>query len=167
MIFCFNAGDLFRIAIEMKENAITFYEKGSDTIQDPEVVRLFTDLAKEEQEHARKLQEMSAKFPPEVAKPNVKDTDNELDAYLKAMADDHVFRSCDSLNRQLGMLKTVGDALRLAMRFEKDSLVFFFGLQDATCEGKDRDLLNVLMKEDHRHIQQLSLQLRKSGYCTL
>jgi len=167
MIFCFNAGELFQIAIEMKENAVTFYEKARDTVQDPEVAKLFSELAKEEEDHKRKLRDMRAKFPPEVATPNVKDTDNELDSYLKAMADDHVFRSCDSLNRQLGMLKTVGDALRLAMRFEKDSLVFFFGLQDATCEGKDRDLLNMLMKEDHRHIQQLSLQLRKSGFCTL
>lgn len=167
MIFCFNAGDLFRIAVEMKENAITFYEKARGDIQDPEVAKLFADLARDEQEHKSKLLEMSAKFPPEVTAPNVRDTDNELDAYLKAMADDHVFRSCDSLNRQLKLLETVGDALRLALRFEKDSLVFFFGLQDATCEGKDRDLLNALMKEDHRHIQQLSLQLRKSGFCTL
>ncbi|NLI82692.1 MAG: ferritin family protein [Deltaproteobacteria bacterium] len=167
MIFCFNAGELFQIAIEMKENAITFYRKACDTIGDPEVGKLFQGLAKEEEEHKKKLQEMKAKFPPEVTTPNVKDMDNELDAYLKAMADDHIFRSCDSLNRQLAGLKNVGDALRLAMRFEKDSLVFFFGLQDATCEGKDRDLLNMLMKEDHRHIQQLSLQLRRSGFCTL
>jgi rubrerythrin len=167
MIFCFNAGEVFQIAVDIKENAIAFYEKAGEAMDDAEVKKLFAALAEEEKEHRRKLLEMRAKFPPQTLSPNVNDPQNELDAYLKAMADDHVFGSCDSLNMQMGKIKHTGDALRLAMRFEKDSLVFFFGLQDATCEGKDRDLLSFLMKEEHGHIQQLSLQLRKSGYCTL
>jgi rubrerythrin len=167
MIFCFNAGEVFQIAVDIKENAITFYEKAGKAVDDADVKKLFAALAEEEKEHRRKLLEMRAKFPPQALSPNVNDPQNELDAYLKAMADDHVLGSCDSLNMQMGKIKHTGDALRLAMRFEKDSLVFFFGLQDATCEGKDRDLLSLLMKEEHGHIQQLSLQLRKSGYCTL
>lgn len=167
MIFCFNAGEVFQIAVDIKENAIAFYEKAGEAMEDAEVKKLFEGLAKEEKEHRQMLLEMRGKFPPQILSPNVNDPQNELDAYLKAMADDHVFGSCDSLNRQMSGIKNPGDALRLAMRFEKDSLVFFFGLQDATCEGKDRDLLNLLMKEEHGHIQRLSLQLRKSGYCTL
>lgn len=167
MIFCFNAGEVFQIAVDIKENAISFYEKAGEALEDADVRKLFAGLAEEEKEHRRKLLEMRAKFPPQALSPNVNDPQNELDAYLKAMADDHVFGSCDSLNRQMSSIKHAGDALRLAMRFEKDSLVFFFGLQDATCEGKDRDLLSLLMKEEHGHIQRLSLQLRKSGFCTL
>ena len=46
MIFCFNAAEVFQVAIEIKENGRAFYEKAQNIIQDPEVQELFVDLAR-------------------------------------------------------------------------------------------------------------------------
>jgi hypothetical protein len=55
--------------------------------------------------------------------PTVADPENELDLYVKAMADQHVFRSCGKLNVQLDQVKDAEGALRLALQFEKDSVM--------------------------------------------
>ena len=48
-------------------------------------------------------------------------------------------------------------ALKLVLQFEKDSVIFFLGMQEATCEGKDRDRITLLIKEEQSHVRWLSL----------
>ena len=98
-------------------------------------------------------------FPSDIKPPAVADPENELGLYVKAMADQHVFRSSSELDKNLARIGTAEDALRLALQFEKDSVIFFLGMQDATCEGKDRDLISLLIKEEQDHVRRLSLQL--------
>jgi hypothetical protein len=43
--FCFNAPEVFQVAIEIIENGRAFYEKTGSLIEDPEVNKLFADLA--------------------------------------------------------------------------------------------------------------------------
>jgi rubrerythrin len=78
------------------------------------------------------------------------------------MADQHALSSTGELDAQLAQVKSARDALRLALQLEKDSVIFFLGMQEATCEGKDRDLLALLIKEEQDHVRRLSLQARKS-----
>lgn len=76
---------------------------------------------------------------------------------VKVMADQHVFKSCGPLNVQLDQIKDVQGALKLVLQFEKDSVIFFLGMQEATCEGKDRDRITLLIKEEQSHVRWLSL----------
>jgi len=165
MIFCFNAAEIFQVAIEIKENARAFYEKAQHLIQDPEVQKLFADLAREEVEHKNRIGSLKAGLPSDIEPAMAADPENELDLYVKAMADQHVFRSCGALNVQLDQIKDVKDALKLALQFEKDSVIFFLGMQEATCEGRDRDVINLLLKEEQSHVRRLSLQMQRMGYC--
>lgn len=126
MIFCFNAAGVFQVAIGIKENGRAFYEKAQDMIQDPEVQKLFADLAREEVEHKNRIGSLKAGLPSDIKPPSVADPEHELDLYVKAMADQHVFRSCGALNVQLDQIKDVQDALKLALQFEKDSVIFFW-----------------------------------------
>jgi rubrerythrin len=164
MIFCFNADEVFRIAIEIEENGKAFYEKAQSVIKDPEVRQLFADLALEEVEHKRKFESLRTQLPPDVKTPTVSDPDYEIDLYLKMMADQHVFRSGKEMDAQLGEVKDAVDALKLALQFEKDSVIFFLGMQEATCEGKGRDLITLLIKEEQNHVRRLSLQMRRLGH---
>jgi rubrerythrin len=165
MLYCFNAAEVFQVAMEIKENGRAFYEKAQEMIQDPEVRKLFADLAREEVEHKNKIGSLKARLPSDFKSPIVADPENELDLYVKAMADQHVFRSCGALNVQMDQIKDVQDALKLALQFEKDSVIFFLGMQEATCEGRDRDVINLLLKEEQSHVRQLSLQMQRMGYC--
>jgi rubrerythrin len=162
MLFCFNATEVFRIAIEIKDRCVAFYEKAQGVIQDSEVKQLFENLVREETEHKAKIENLKAKMPVGAWTPAVSDPEQELDLYIKMMADQHVFSSAAELDAQLAEVKTTKDALKLALQFEKDSIIFFLGMQEATCEGKDRDLIALLIKEEQHHVRRLSLQIRKS-----
>ena len=162
MLFCFNAAEVFQIATEIKERCVAFYEKAQSLIEDSELRGLFQNLAREEREHKAKIERLKADLPADAWKPTVSDPEQELDLYIKMMAEQHVFRSVEALNTHLAEVRTPRDALRLALQLEKDSVIFFLGMQEATCEGKDRDLLALLIKEEQDHVRRLSLQVRKS-----
>jgi len=77
------------------------------------------------------------------------------------MADQHVFRTEDEVEERLRGVNDAVDALRLAIEFEKDSVIFFLSMQDATEEEKGRELIGLLIKEEQSHLRRLSVQLQK------
>ncbi len=161
MLFCFNAGEIFQVAINIEANGIAFYEKAQTLITDPEVKQLFSVLAQEEREHKKHFEAFKAELPKELTSPTVKDTDNELEAYIADMAKNHVFSDLKDLNTRLSEAKTVSDAIQLALQCEKDSVIFYLSMLEATCEGKARDFVDLLIKEEQSHVKRLSIQLRK------
>jgi len=163
MLYCFNASEIFQIAIEIKKKCIAFYEKAQEVAGDPEVKKLFGDLVGEEAEHKSKIEGLKEKLPGGAWSPAVSDPENELGLYIKMMADQHVFSVVKELPVQPAEVKETKDVLKLALEFEKDSVIFFLGLQEAACEGKDRDVLALLVREEQDHIRRLSLQARKLG----
>lgn len=78
MIFCFNAAEVFQVAIEIKENGRAFYVKAQNIIQDPEVQKLFVDLAREEVEHMNRIGSLKTRLPSDIKSPTVADPENEL-----------------------------------------------------------------------------------------
>jgi rubrerythrin len=74
-----------------------------------------------------------------------------------------VFISSESLEAQLGGIKDARDALKLAVEFEKDSVIFFLSMQDATEGAKGKDFIGSLVKEEQEHLRRLSLELKKIG----
>lgn len=161
MIFGFNAAEVFQIAVEIEENGRAFYEKAMAKIEDGEVRAIFKDLAQQEVEHKRKFQELKAQLPTEAAQSTVYDPNNESALYLKMMADGHVFRTSESVDTQIAKVQDAVDALRMAMEFEKDSVIFFLSMQDATEEEKGRRFIGLLVKEEQEHLRRLALQLKK------
>lgn len=161
MTVSLNAAEVFRIAIEIEENGKNFYEKSQSVIDDSEVRELFADLARQEVEHKKKFQEMKAELPPHAESPAVWDPDNELDQYIKMTADQHVFASSEEVDERLARVKNVKDALKLAIEFEKDSVIFFLSLQEATYGKKSQELISLLVKEEQEHLRRLSLQLAR------
>jgi rubrerythrin len=160
MIFDFNASEVFKIAIQIEENGKRFYEYSAAIIADPEVKVLFEDLARQEVEHRNKFQSLLAQLPPQASAATVWDPQNEAEQYIKMMADQHVFVS-GNLDVQLAQLKNVRDALKLAVEFEKDSVLLFLSMQEATDEKKGRELIRLLVKEEQEHLRRLSLELRR------
>jgi rubrerythrin len=77
------------------------------------------------------------------------------------MADDHIFVSSADVKDRVDRLKDTMDALKLAIEFEKDSVLFFLGLEDAVTVEKDRELIKSLVKEEQQHLRRLTLELRK------
>lgn len=159
MIFNFNAAEVFKIAVVIEENGKSFYDRCQNVVDNAEVKDLFSALSREEVEHKKKFESMIAQLPKEASSPVIWDPDNELDQYIKMLADQHVFVSSDSLNARVAQVKNTRDALNLAIEFEKDSVLFFLSLQEATEGKKGQELIGALIKEEQEHLKRLSLQL--------
>ncbi len=161
MIYGFNANEIFQIAINIEENGKRFYEKAMELIYDKDAKTLLASLAKEELEHLKKFTELKEQLPKEAVAGTVWDPENDMNNYLHMVADMNVFRSDFNLEDELSQVKSAEDALRFGIQFEKDSIIFFLTIQDATDEAKGRDLIGQLIEEEKGHLKKLSLELRK------
>ena len=163
MSYNFNAAEVFDVAIQIEENGKKFYEESIKIIDDAGVKKLFVELAGQEVEHKKKFESMKAKLPSEASTPTVWDPDNEIHQYIKMMAEEHIFSGTADLAEELRRVHDVRSALKLAISFEKDSVLFFLSLQDAT-EGKaGQDTIKALVKEEQEHLRRLSMELKRIG----
>ncbi|MGC9196503.1 MAG: ferritin-like domain-containing protein [Syntrophobacteraceae bacterium] len=171
MLFCFNSGEVFQAAIKIEENGLNFYTMAHKAVSDPEIAQLFASLADEEVGHRKYFESLLSEMPEELKRPTVSDPEQEIGMYIEALADQHVFGPGAKQADIPANLATVEDALKLAIQFEKDSVVFYLGMQEATCEGKAKDAVGLLVKEELAHVRRLSLHLRKCSAdvmaCTL
>ncbi|MDR1085491.1 MAG: ferritin family protein [Deltaproteobacteria bacterium] len=155
MIYPFNAAEAFKMAISIEENGLEFYRKAAEQVGPGPVSDLFRQLAEEEKHHKSTFTDFLAKVKDEG--PTVFDPDNETDAYLKMMADLHVFRQKPgAVAEALAAVKTPQDALKLAISFEKDSVIFFVELKAAVGQEADRLEVDKLILEEAGHIRKLA-----------
>jgi len=161
VIYGFNANEIFQIAIDIEENGKRFYEKAIDLVDNPDVKALLASLAQEEVEHLKRFAELKAQLPKAAAEDTIWDPEHEMNQYLQMMADMNVFRSNLDLGEVLSSVKNLEDVLRLGIQFEKDSIVFYITIQDATEEKKGREFIGQLVNEEKKHLMRLSLELRK------
>jgi len=163
MIFPFNAGEVFKIALIIEDNGHLFYETAANKPFPGEIVQLFKDLAKEELAHKSIFANLLKKLPETTTAATVWDPDNELDQYLKMMAGQHVFnKKPEAITEQLDKITKPAEAIRMAMGFEKDTIVFFLELQ-ASSEGYDesRREIEKLVNEERKHLKRLAGLLEK------
>ena len=161
MSYSFSAGEAFKVAIRIEENGRKFYEESQRNIESADVRTLFADLAIQEMEHKKKFETLLAQLPPESTASRVWDPENELDQYIRMMADDHVYITDDEAKDRIGRIRDSSDALKMAMEFEKDTLIFFLGLEEAMADKKDRELIKSLLDEEQGHLKRLASELRK------
>lgn len=162
MSYSFNAGEVFKLAVRIEENGWRFYEESQKNISSTDVRTLFADLALQEIEHKKKFEAILAQLPAELKSATVWDPEHEIDQYIKMMADDHVFISGD-ISDQIGRIRNASDALKLAIEFEKDTVLFFLSLEEAVAGKKDWEFIKGLVKEEQEHVRRLTLELRKTA----
>lgn len=161
MIYGFNANEIFQIAIEIEGNGKRFYEKAIDLVDDADVKELLAFLAQEEAEHLKRFTELKAQLPKEATEDTIWDPEHEMNRYLQMMADMHVFRSDFDVEEKLSQVKKSEDVLQIGIQFEKDSIIFFLTMQDATEGEKGREFIGQLVNEEKKHLSKLSMELRK------
>jgi rubrerythrin len=154
MIYPFNAWDAFKIAIGLEENGLKFYKVAAKKFTG-QVADLFNSLAQEEEIHKSIFTKFFNNLPKE--QPSIYDPDNETDDYLKMMASVNVFNNNPAeLDKLLAGISTVQEALRLAMSFERDSIVFFVQLKNASETFSDGVSVDRLILEEAKHLRKLA-----------
>ncbi|MGO9567760.1 MAG: ferritin-like domain-containing protein [Desulfomonilaceae bacterium] len=148
------ADDAFAMAVRIEENGNAFYAGAAEMTKNPEVKKLFEDLALMEASHIKIFRTLRSQLP-DSASEAVWDPEGLAESYLEASADSHVF-TVEAATDRLKTVKTAVEALDMALLFEKDSLAFFLGIKEILPDLNGRDEIDKLIKSEMLHIRMLS-----------
>lgn len=155
----FGVDEIFEIAEQIERNGAAFYRKAAESIPDPRNRRLLLDLAAMEENHEKIFTEMRQSLSVREREPVVFDPDNQGVLYLQAFAGGQVFDLTADPREFLRGGKTVREILKKAVELEKDSVVFYVGMQEMLPERLGKGRVDEIIKEEMAHIALLSKEL--------
>jgi len=147
------AADVLELALELEKNGEAFYRAVARKTGVPEVQALFEDLAQQEVFHYRAFQKLAQTtwdtplMPPEEWQ--------EYLSYLQATVQSAFF---EGKNKSLAMADQVAsdtEAIRMAMGFEKETILFFHDLRDLVPEGHKETVARIIA-EEKSHLRRLA-----------
>jgi len=153
----FTGQEIVEIALRMERNGEQLYRALAEQTEYMTVKNAFHALANEEEKHIDsfgRIREIIGGFTPPEAYPG------EYALYLEALAEENVFAKRDLFRELAGKAATVEEALDLAIRFEKETLIFFHGIRDSM-ESGDMPVLKELIIQEKEHVLKLS-EIKKS-----
>jgi rubrerythrin len=158
----FNPDEIFEMAEQIERNGAAFYKKAAEQTTDPTGKKLLSGLSEWELTHERAFHEMRTKLSAAQKAQTVPDPDDEAALYLRAFADGKVFdRNADPSQRLTGS-ESMDEILTTAIGLEKDSIVFYLGMQEVVPENRGKDKIESIIKEEMKHITMLTDQLSAS-----
>ena len=157
----FNADEILAMAVEIERNGQKFYRRGAEIAGDEGVKKLMTELVDWEKGHEKLFESMRSELSDEEKFSTAFDPDGEAELFLQAMADTHVFNVNKDAAALLGGDESPGDILKTALGFERDSIVFFMGMEKMVPERLGGDRVRKIIDEEIRHVAYLKRELNK------
>ena len=158
-----NADDIFRVGVQIETNGKLFYETAAKQTQEARAKELFKELADWENQHIELFERLRLQLPETAREMNLFDPGSELEIYIKATADSHIFIRNKDISSLVSALKTPQEVLDLAVTFEKDSVVFYSTMKKAIPESFGKERMDALINEEIKHIAMLTQQKEKLG----
>jgi rubrerythrin len=152
----FTAAEAIQMAMEIEKNGEAFYQAVAAQTANPDVKALFEDLAVQEQGHYRVFKRMleEAKPAPELPAAEY----DEYKTYLQTTLDNALFAGPDKALTLADEVQDWEAAIRVAIGFEKDTLLFFYDVREMVSEA-DREAISGVIREEKRHLRQLAKRL--------
>ena len=151
-----SASEIFEIAIQIERNGAAFYRKAARSAAEEQTRQELNDLAAMEDMHQKVFTDLMCSLITDEGEPEWYDADGDEAAYLESFASGEVFDMTQDLSSQLSPTATLRDVLRLALERERDSVVFFVGLQRLIPPSMGRDQVEAIVDEELGHITLLS-----------
>ncbi len=151
----FNIDEILGMAEKIERNGAAFYRKAADGISDDANKAMLNELAAMEDEHEKTFAAMRAGLTDQEKEGTVFDPENETAQYLNALADMRVFfeKTIDTTSMK--------EILKDAITAEKDSILFYQGMQGLTGERLGKGKIDAIIQEEMSHIRILTNKLKE------
>ncbi len=153
MDYGFTADEIFEMAQQIEKNGASFYRAAAEGASDAAFKTMLLDLALMEDEHEKTFADMRASLSEKEKGAAVFDPENQAGQYLKALADTRIF-----FHKALDLSSKV-EILKEALTAEKDSIVFYLGMNEMIPDGRGKNRIDAIIKEEMNHIQVISQKL--------
>jgi len=145
--------EIIETAIEIEKNGVTFYHALAESSSTAHVRELFSHLASEEKRHITRFQEILESAGGYQISEAYYAT--QYMGYMKALADEHVFRSDISITEVADSAKSPIEAVNIAIAFEKESIIFLHEVRELMSDAGEESIQK-LLDEERKHLMQLS-----------
>lgn len=150
MAFVFNADEIFEMAEQIERNGTAFYRLAAK--QFPAQKRLLTIIAEQEDQHCATFSAWRRQLASKDREATVYDPGQEAEDYLRAMADRRVVDVQRGPKDVLKGDESFAEILGIAVGMEKDAILFYNGMQDMVPPALGRNKLDLIIKEEKKHI---------------
>ncbi|MDY6792718.1 MAG: ferritin family protein [Thermodesulfobacteriota bacterium] len=161
MAYDFNAAEIFEVAIRIEENGAAFYRKAAQLQADASNQDFLGKLASMEDVHKVTFVEMKDRITEAEKSQTVFDPHGELSLYLSSMADSHGGEGSPAAADSLTGKETMEEIISIAIGLEKNSILFYLGLRDMVPPKLGREKIDDIIREERKHIAQLTTLHRK------
>ncbi len=153
----FQASDVIEMALEIEKSGEAFYRAVATKAQSPQVQALFEELADMEVDHFETFKQLSKTQWSGLELPE-EQWDQYL-TYLQATVQSAFFEGQDKALALADQVNDEKQALRMAMGFEKETLLFFHDLRDMVTEG-NKEVVKQIIDEEKSHLRLLADMLQ-------
>lgn len=144
----FTIHEVIEQAVQTEKLGYLFYTEMAQRFKDEEALRrLFETLAEKELRHERVFTELF-----EVVGESEPGEWEEISAYMRAIVESEFFLGKNKALPSMANIKNAEDAVRFAIAFEKETLLYFHGIRDAV---KEKEIVDEIINEEKSHIMWL------------
>jgi rubrerythrin len=135
-------------AVQTEKLGYQFYTTTAEKFdKDKDLQKLFATLAAKERLHEKRFRELL-----EIIKDEEPQGWEDAELYLRAIVESEFFLGKNKLLPSMEHVKTVEDAVNFALGFEKETLLYFYGIRDAV---KEKEVVEEIINEERSHIMWL------------
>ena len=156
----FNADEVLEMAVKIEQSGAVFYRTAAEKKKDAEGIDFLKELAVMEDEHEKTFQQMRDDLSDDEKAENTYDPAGEISMYLEAMADAHGGEGSPKAADSLTGNESLAEILDIAIGLEKESILFYIGLQDMVPERLGRDKIANIIAEERSHITTLAQKIK-------
>lgn len=157
MAHFFHANEIAKVAVEIEKKGRGFYLRAADAAKTEETKELFRYLAGEESKHeeifAGLLERLGSVELPAWS------SEDEYSSYLDALIESHALFSGGLAEKYMADAEDEDTAIRMAMSFEKDTLLFFLEMKNLVPES-EKDAVQQCADEERKHLRILKEKLK-------
>ena len=161
MAYDFNAEEMIDLAIRIEENGGRFYRKAAERQSNQQNRAMLEKLASMEDHHKLTFENMKTLLTEAEKIPTVFDPQGESAQYLEAMADSHGGEGSPTVADSLTGEESMTEIIDIAIRLEKESILFYLGLKDMVPPKYGQKKLDQIIREERKHVIQLNAYLKK------
>jgi rubrerythrin len=147
------AADAVEMAMGIETSGEAFYRAVAKKTQTLEVRVLFEDLADQEVRHYAAFKKLQKELGDALLMSQ--EDWEQYQGYLQATVQSALFEGPE---KALAAAETVTDekeALRMAMSFEKETILFFYNVRDVATGGK-QEIIDRIIAEEKSHVRRLA-----------
>jgi rubrerythrin len=145
----FSVREAVEQAVQTEKLGYQFYTTIAEKfVKDEGLNKLFTTLAQKELRHEKTFKELL-----EIIKDEEPVDWEEAEQYLRAIVESEFFLGKNRSLPSMKNVKTVEDAVNFALGFEKETLLYFYGIRDAV---KEKEVVEEIINEERSHIMWLN-----------